>query len=185
VSASVCVFCGSADGASPAYRRAAVELGTALAASGTTLVYGGASVGLMGALADAALDAGGQVIGVLPRDMQERELAHAGLSELHLVDTMHERKARMTDLADGFVALPGGMGTLDELFECLTWRQLGIHAKPVGLFEVEGYFAPLLAWLASAVAAGFVKGPHLTALRVGRSATEVLELVAGHPATGP
>ncbi len=183
MSAAICVFCGSADGTSPAYRRAAVELGTALGSAGTTLVYGGASVGLMGAVADAALEAGGQVIGVLPRDMAERELAHRGLSELHLVDTMHERKARMTDLADGFVALPGGMGTLDELFECLTWRQLGLHRKPVGLFDVDGFFAPLLAWMASAVAAGFVKGAHLDALVVGRSAAEVLELMAGHPAT--
>lgn len=156
----ICVYCGSSVGASPVHREAAVALGTHLARSGIGLVYGGGNVGLMGALADAALAAGGEVIGVIPRAMVDLEVAHRGLADLRVVGSMHERKALMADLADGFVALPGGLGTLDELFEILTWAQLGLHHKPIGLLDVGGYFAPLLAFLDGAVAARFVADEH-------------------------
>lgn len=141
------------------YRDAAVALGRTLAERGHGLVYGGSSIGLMGAAADAALAAGGEVIGVIPRSMVDREIAHTRLSGQHVVETMHERKALMTRLSDAFLALPGGHGTLDELFEALTWSQLGIHEKPIGLWNVGGYWSPLLAMLDSAVAEGFVR-PH-------------------------
>lgn len=157
---SVCVFCGSNPGARPDYLAAASSLGATLAERDVRLVYGGASVGLMGAIADAALAAGGEVVGVIPHSMSERELAHEHLTELHVVDTMLERKQRMADLSDAFIALPGGMGTLDELFEALTWSQLGIHAKPCGLYDVASYYAALEAFLDHAVTEGFVKPPH-------------------------
>jgi len=153
---SICVFCGSNPGARPAFARAARELGTALACRGIAVVFGGGSVGLMGEVADAALAAGGEAIGVIPRSLVDRELAHGGLTELHVVSTMHERKAKMVELSSAFITLPGGLGTLDETFEILTWAQLGIHAKPIGLLDVEGYFTPLLAFLDSAVREGFV-----------------------------
>lgn len=155
----LCVFCGSAAGRRPIYRESAVLLGRTLAERGHGLVYGGSSIGLMGAMADAAVAAGGEAIGVIPRSMVDREIAHAGLTELHVVDTMHERKARMVSLSDAFLALPGGHGTLDELFEALTWSQLGIHAKPIGAWDVDGYFGPLVLALDHAVAEGFVR-PH-------------------------
>lgn len=155
----LCVFCGSSAGARPIYLDAARALGRALAERGCGLVYGGSSIGLMGAAADAALAAGGEVVGVIPRSMVDREIAHEGLTAQHVVETMHERKALMTRLSDGFLALPGGHGTLDELFEALTWSQLGIHEKPIGLWDVGGYFSPLLAMLDHAVAEGFVR-PH-------------------------
>ena len=153
----LCVFCGSASGVRPAYLAAARELGRLLGERGAGLVYGGASVGLMGALADAALAAGAEVDGVIPRALVEREIAHAGLTRLHVVEGMHARKARMAELADAFVALPGGLGTLEELFEVWTWAQLGVHDKPLALLDVDGYFAPLLAFLAHAEAEGFVR----------------------------
>jgi uncharacterized protein (TIGR00730 family) len=153
----ICVFCGASVGADPAYRQAAVALGTLLARRKIGLVFGGGHVGLMGAVADAALAAGGEAIGVLPRGLQVRELGHEGLTELRIVGTMHERKATMADLADGFIALPGGMGTLEETAEALTWAQLGIHQKPVGLLDVAGYWRPLAAFLDHAVAAGFLR----------------------------
>lgn len=156
----VCVFCGSSPGTDPAFLDAARALGSYLGRRGTGLVYGGASVGLMGVVADAALGAGAHVTGVIPASMVGRELAHRGLPDLRVVATMHERKALMADLADAFVALPGGMGTLDETFEILTWAQLDIHDKPVGLLDVDGYFAPLLAFLDHAVAKGFVRQSH-------------------------
>jgi uncharacterized protein (TIGR00730 family) len=163
----VCVFCGSANGADPGYRKLAIELGEALAAAGVGLVYGGAHVGLMGIVADAALARGGEVIGVIPGSLREREIAHTGLTELIVVDDMHARKRRMYDLSDGFCALPGGYGTLDEIFEATTWSQLGLHAgggvKPVVLLDHDAYWAPLASFLDGAVASGFVR-PHNRAL---------------------
>jgi uncharacterized protein (TIGR00730 family) len=153
---NVCVFAGSRPGARAAYVERAGELGRALASRGWGLVYGGASVGLMGAVADAALAARGTVRGVIPEGLVAKEIAHAGLTELVVTRGMHARKARMNELSDAFVALPGGFGTLDELFEALTWAQLGIHDKPVGLLDVEGYFGPLVEAMDRAVAEGFV-----------------------------
>jgi uncharacterized protein (TIGR00730 family) len=162
----ICVFCGSSPGARPAYRTAAANLGAALVARGMGLVYGGANVGLMSELAHSVLDAGGEVIGVIPRSLVQRELALTGLADLRITDSMQERKAVMADLADGFIAMPGGLGTLDELFEVLTWTQLGIHQKPSGLLNVEGYFDALLAFLDHAVAERFVKDAHRSMLIV-------------------
>lgn len=153
----LCVFCGSRPGARPEYVEAARSLGELLARRGIGLVYGGASIGTMGAVASAAMAAGGEVDGVIPHAMVEKELAHEGLTRLHRVGSMHERKARMAHLSNGFIALPGGAGTLDELFEILTWAQLGIHAKPIGLLDVEGYWQPLLALLKHSLAEGFLK----------------------------
>jgi uncharacterized protein (TIGR00730 family) len=153
----VCVFCGSATGASPAYAEAARDLGAALARRGLGLVYGGGSIGLMGVLADAVLAAGGAVVGVIPRGLYSAEIAHAGLSELRVVSSMHERKAVMASLAGGFIALPGGLGTFEEVLEMLTWLQLGIHRKPVALLDVEGYWRGLRTLLDDAVTAGFVE----------------------------
>jgi len=157
---SLCVFCGSRPGARPEYLELAAALGRELAARSLELVYGGASVGLMGRMADAALAAGGRVIGVIPRALVDRELAHAGLSELHVVDTLHERKALMAARADAFAALPGGVGTLDELFEIITWRVLALHRKPIGLLDPGGYFAPLESLLDHMVREGFLELQH-------------------------
>ncbi len=156
----LCVFCGSKSGDQPVYSAVARALGQALAARGIALVFGGGHIGLMGVLADAVLAAGGQAIGVIPQALVDKELAHAGLSELHVVATMHERKARMAELSDSFLALPGGYGTADELFEILTWAQLGLHPKPVGLLNVAGFFDPLLAWLDRTVETGFLRPKH-------------------------
>jgi uncharacterized protein (TIGR00730 family) len=152
----VCVFSGSRPGARPDYASVARALGGAIARRGCGLVYGGASVGIMREIADASLAAKGEVIGVIPRALVDREVAHHGLTELRIVDTMHVRKATMAELADGFVALPGGFGTLDELFEILTWAQLGIHRKPVGLLNVCGFWDPLLALIDHTIEEGFV-----------------------------
>lgn len=153
----ICVFCGSGLGARPEYGDAARRTGTVLAERGIVLVYGGARVGLMGLVADAALAAGGQVIGVLPDILMTRERAHAGLTELHVVRSMHERKAMMADLSDGFIALPGGMGTFEEFCEIITWGQLGLHRKPCGLLNVQGYYDPLLALVDRAITDGFIR----------------------------
>lgn len=153
----LCVFCGSSAGNQPYYLEAAQQLGTTLANAGITLVYGGAQVGLMGAVADAALAAGGQVIGVIPQHLVERELAHTGLTELRQVSSMHERKAMMADLSDGFIALPGGVGTFEELFEVWTWAQLGHHQKPCALFNAGGYYDKLIDFLDHAMNEGFMK----------------------------
>ncbi|NKF22156.1 TIGR00730 family Rossman fold protein [Solimonas marina] len=161
-----CVFCGSSAGARPAYAAAARALGAALAEAGVGLVYGGASVGLMGAVADAARDAGGEVIGVLPRALADRELAHPNLTQLHIVGSMHERKAMMAELSDGFIALPGGIGTFEELFEIWTWAQLGQHAKPCAVLNVDGYYDGLLAFLDHTVREAFVKPVHRARLLV-------------------
>src|SRR2546421_8445209 len=156
----LCVFCGSSSGRPSLYGEAARELGRALAARGLGLVYGAGHVGLMGVIADAALAAGAPVIGVIPRAMVEKELAHAGLTGLHIVDTMHQRKALMAELSDGFAALPGASGTADEFFEIMTWAQLGLHTKPIGVLNVSGYFDLLLRWLDQTVAEGFLKAKH-------------------------
>lgn len=156
----LCVFLGSAEGTDPACRAATASLGTALAEREITLVYGGASVGLMGVLADAVLGAGGRAIGVMPRRLVGHELAHRGLSELRVVESLHERKAAMADLADAFFALPGGLGTLEELLEAATMTQLGFQAKPCGLLNVRGFFDPLLAMLDHAVDSGFIAPRH-------------------------
>jgi len=144
---SVCVYCGSNAGSRPAYTERAIALGTRLAKEGLALVYGGGNVGLMGIVADAALEAGGEVVGVIPEQLVGWEVAHTGLTRLEVVANMHERKARMFDLSDAFVALPGGFGTLDEMFEMLTWRQLGLGDKPCAFLDVEGFFSPLLAMM--------------------------------------
>ena len=157
---SVCVFCGSSPGGDPAYLEAAQATGAAIAGRGLTLVYGGAKVGLMGAVADAALAAGGEVIGVLPKALMIKEIGHAGLSRLEVVASMHERKARMAELSDGFVALPGGAGTLEEIAEVWTWAQLGFHAKPVGFLNLAGYFDGLFAFIDHAVSQAFIKPVH-------------------------
>ena len=152
----ICVFCGSSPGRDPAFMAAARAVGTRLAERGIGVVYGGSRVGLMGALADAALDAGGEVIGVIPQNLVDRELAHTGLTELRKVGTLHERKAVMAELSDAFIALPGGLGTLEELAEVTSWAQLGLHTKPIGLLDVGDYWDPLLAWLDRAVETGFL-----------------------------
>jgi uncharacterized protein (TIGR00730 family) len=171
----VCVFCGSSPGTNPAYLDAARAMGRALAERKIGLVYGGGSTGLMGAVADAALAAGGEVVGVIPRALQLRELAHTGLTHLHVVGSMHERKSRMAELAQGFVALPGGLGTLEELAEILTWAQLGLHARPVGLLDVAGFWAPIVAFVDHAVQEGFVRPENRQLLTVAADPAALLD----------
>ena len=178
MSTRVCVYCGSSPGNDPRYGEATVALAEALVASGQGLVYGGASVGLMGLVADTALAAGGEVIGVIPDDLVKKEIAHGGLTRLHVVDTMTERKTLMADLSDAFVALPGGYGTLDELFEVLTWSQLGVHAKPAGLLDVAGYWAGLTGFLDAAVEAGFLRPQHRSMLLVDDDPARLLDRLA-------
>lgn len=175
----VCVFCGSNDGADAVYRAEATRLGSLLAARGFGLVYGGASIGLMAAVADAALAGGAPVIGVLPSVLKDREVAHSRLTELHYVETMHQRKALMADRAAAFIALPGGFGTLDELLEILTWAQLGIHAKPCLLVNTRGYFDGLLRFLDHALTEGFIHPRHRTILQVARDAEGALVPLEG------
>ena len=171
----VCVFCGSSFGIRPAYREAAQRLGKLLAERGIGLVYGGGCVGLMGALADAVLAGGGEAIGVIPDSLMPREVGHRGLTKLHVVNTMHERKALMADLADAFIALPGGYGTLEELLEAVTWSQLGIQQKPCGLLNVEEYWDGLLAVLDHAVDEGFVRKENAQLVLVAQSPETMLE----------
>jgi uncharacterized protein (TIGR00730 family) len=173
----LCVFCGSSKGTNPVYADAARRLGEQMAARGLGLVYGGGHIGLMGILADAVLAGGGEAIGVIPRALVERELAHGRLTVLHVVDTMHQRKALMADLADGFAALPGGFGTGDELFEILTWAQLGLHGKPIGLLNTAGFFDPLLAWLDRGVSEGFLRSEHRTLLHVADEEDALLRVL--------
>jgi uncharacterized protein (TIGR00730 family) len=173
--ARICVFCGANAGRDPSHAVFASEVGEGLARRGVGLVYGGGRVGLMGAVADGALGAGGEVHGVIPQALVDRELAHRGVTELHVVDTLHARKARMAELSDAFVALPGGLGTLEELAEVLSWAQLGLHAKPVGLLDPNGYFEPLLAFLDHAVAEGFLAPQHRALLSVAQTLDELLE----------
>ena len=172
---SVCVFCGSNGGADPAYLAAAEAVGAGLAQRGIRIVYGGGRVGLMGALADSARAAGGEVVGVMPQALVDREIGHTGIDDLRVVDTMHERKALMVELSDAFVALPGGIGTLEELFEVYTWAQLGIHAKPLALLDVAGYYEPLAAFLDHAVAQRFLRPETRGMLAVADSIEGVLE----------
>lgn len=179
---SICVFCGSNDGDRPAYTEAASELGAAIARRGLTLIYGGAHVGLMGTLADAALQAGGTVIGVMPMALVEKEIAHFGLTELREVGSMHERKALMADLSDGFVALPGGAGTLEEIFEIWTWGQLGHHDKPVGFLNVEAYFDRLLTFLDHQTEERFMRREHRDMLIVDTDAGSMLDRFATYQA---
>jgi len=177
----VCVFCGSKPGARPEYADAARALAATLVAAGIDLVYGGGRVGLMGVVADAVLEAGGEVIGVIPDHMSDREIAHYGLTDLRIVGSMHERKALMYELSDGFVALPGGLGTLEELFEITTWSQLGLHAKPTGLLDVAGFYTPLVGFLDQLVTEGFVDERHRRLLRVAADPAGLLELLAAFP----
>jgi len=169
------VFCGSRAGFDGGYARSAQGLGRAVAGRGLRLVYGGGRVGLMGLVADAALEADGEVVGVMPRMLVDREISHSGLTELHVVGSMHERKALMNDLSDGFVALPGGFGTLEELFEVLTWGQLGLHAKPCGFLDDSGYYAPLLGFFDRMVGEGFLKGEHRDRVLFATDPEELLD----------
>jgi len=174
---TVCVYCGSAAGVRPENRASAQELGRALAAAGIRLVYGGAHVGLMGAVADAALAAGGAVTGVIPQHLVDREIAHRGLTELHVVANMHERKHKMADMADAFLAMPGGYGTLDELCEVLGWAQLGLHRKPIVMLDIEDYWQPFFAMLDQAMQEGFLQQHNREfALRAG-SVAEVITML--------
>ena len=181
----VCVYCGSSPGRRRSYRAAAHALGALLAARGVGVVYGGASVGLMGALADATLAAGGEVVGVIPRSLDDRELGHRGLTALHVVASMHERKRMMADLADAFVAMPGGMGTLEELAETLTWSILGLHVKPLGLLDVDGYWGPLETFFDHAVEEGFLRPEHRALVLRDRDPARLLERLASWRPAAP
>jgi uncharacterized protein (TIGR00730 family) len=175
----VAVYCGSANGSNPVFRAEATALGQAIASAGLGLVYGGANVGLMGAVADAVLAAGAEVIGVLPDVLSGSEIAHTGLTALEMVPTMHERKARMAELADAFLVLPGGYGTLDEVMEAITWAQLGLHSKPCILINTAGYWNGLLAFLDSAVGAGFLKKENRGLLLVASNPVDAVRMAAG------
>lgn len=178
----ICVFCGSRAGSRPDYAEMATRLGALLAERQIELVYGGGNVGLMGKMADACLEAGGRVIGVIPRALMDWEVGHEGLTRLEVVDSMHTRKARMAELADGFIALPGGLGTLEELFEVLTWAQLGFHTKPVGLLDVAAYYTPLVQWLEAGVREGFLKPENRELLLHADNAVTLLrEMGQYHP----
>jgi uncharacterized protein (TIGR00730 family) len=179
----IVVFCGSSPGRRPAYVAAAQSLGRLLAARGIGVVYGGASIGLMGALADSALAAGGEVIGVIPSGLFPAEIPHTGLTEQHVVTTMHERKALMAELSDAVVALPGGTGTLDELFEMFTWSQLGLHRQPIGLLDVEGYWQPLLAVMDHMAQERFITPQHRNALLVESDPAALLEALSSYEPT--
>ncbi len=176
----LCVFCGSSSGSSPAYREAAERLGRILLERGIGLVYGGGDVGLMGVLADTVLASGGEVIGVITRFLVEREVAHRGLTELRIVESMHERKAVMTEWSDAFVALPGGLGTMDEAFEALTWKQLDLHRKPVGLLNVRGYYDHLVRQLDHFVVEGFLSATNRELLIVDDDPARLLERIDEH-----
>ncbi|MBA2481408.1 MAG: TIGR00730 family Rossman fold protein [Planctomycetes bacterium] len=175
----ICVYCGSSMGSHPRYRAAAAALGQVLARRRLTLVYGAGNVGTMGVIADAVLAHGGDVVGVIPQVLVDMEVAHTGLGDLRIVDTMHERKAMMAQLADAFIALPGGMGTLEELAEILTWAQLDLHKKPIGLLNVAGYFDHLLRFFDQAVADGFLRAAHRDLVLVDTDADRLLERFLG------
>lgn len=182
---AITVFLGASHGNDPAYSECAREVGRSLAQRGITLVYGGGRVGLMGQLADAALAAGGQVIGVIPHFLADKEVAHTGLTELHLVETMHERKAMMAQLTDAFVALPGGFGTLDELCEILTWAQLKLHNKPIALLNLDGYYDNLIQFFKGATASGLLAPQYLELLLIATQSSQVLDLLDRHRAAAP
>ncbi len=182
---SICVYCGSRHGAKPAYTQAAVALGRAIGQRGWQLVYGGGKVGLMGEVADATLAAGGRVVGVIPQALQDREVGHTGLHEMHVVQTMHQRKQLMAERADIFIALPGGIGTLEELYEVWTWRQLGYHDQPIGLLNTAGYYDALLAFMDHTVAEGFLSADQRANLVVGTEPVPLLaQLAAAVSAAG-
>ncbi|WP_276257608.1 TIGR00730 family Rossman fold protein [Haloglomus litoreum] len=186
----ICVYCGSSPGHDPAYRRAAREMGEELLARDLGLVFGGGSVGLMGTVADAVMDGGGEAIGVIPESLESKEVAHGGLTDLEVVESMHERKQRMVELSDGFVALPGGLGTLEEIFEVLTWAQLGIHEKPCGVLNVAGFYDGLVSHLDGATEAGFVSPTHRDLARVETHPGALLDAFAAYeppsePKVGP
>ena len=174
----ICVFCGSSVGNDAAYADAAQAMGALIARRGLGLVYGGGNVGLMGVIADAAIAHGGEVIGVIPRALADREIAHTGITELRVVDSMHARKAMMAELSDGFVAMPGGVGTFEEFFEVVTWTQLGLHRKPSGLLNVRGFYTPLAAFIDQAVSDGFIKPVHRAAIAVDDDAERLLDTLA-------
>jgi uncharacterized protein (TIGR00730 family) len=174
---SVCVYCGSRNGTLPAYARAANEIGTAIGSRGWQLVYGGGRSGLMGVVADAALAAGGRVVGVIPASLMQRELGHTGLSELHVVETMHERKRMMAERSDAFIALPGGIGTFEELFEVWTWRQLSYHDKPLGILNVAGYYDTLFEFIDQSVAKGFLSAAQTALLHRDDSVPKLLDAI--------
>lgn len=176
----ICVFCGSKVGSDPQYRRAAEELGRLLVERGQGLVFGGGSIGLMGLLADAVLDGGGEVIGVIPQKLATKELRHTGVSDMRVVPDMHARKALMAQLADAFIALPGGFGTLEELLEVVTWAQLGFHAKTIGLLSVGGYFDPLVRLIDHAVEEGFIQAKHRQLIVVDNSPDALLRSMERH-----
>jgi len=176
----ICVFCGAATGRVPAYVDAARVVGEMLARRGIVLVYGGGSVGLMGALADAVLDAGGQAIGVIPQQLVDREVAHAGLTELHVVKDLHQRKARMAELSDAFITLPGGIGTMEELFEVWSWAKLGLHSKPCGLLNVNGYFDSLRTLADEMVTEGFLEPVYREMLLVEEQPSVLLDQLAAY-----
>jgi uncharacterized protein (TIGR00730 family) len=179
--AAVCVFCGSSSGSDPVFRDAASSLGAAIAVNGHDLVYGGGHVGLMGVVADAALAANGSVIGVMTEHLVAAEVAHLGLTDLQVTPTMHARKARMAELSDGVIVLPGGFGTLDEAFEMITWNQLGLVAAPVVFLDVADYFAPLFEFVAASVAAGFVSSANAALARRAVTVDEAIELAVSAP----
>jgi uncharacterized protein (TIGR00730 family) len=178
---TICVFCASSPGADPRYVAAAQSFGELIASSGRRIVYGGGNTGLMGALADATLAAGGEIVGVMPRHLVDREVAHSGLTRLDIVESMHERKARLAEMADAFVALPGGLGTLEEFTEIWTWGQLGLHRKPYGLLDVAGYYSPLLTFLDHAVAERFVRPEHRAMVRVADEPAALLAAMEAAP----
>lgn len=182
---SLCIYCGSREGSDPAYAEATRAFGTLLARRDIRVVYGGGAVGLMGVLADSALAAGGEVTGVIPQALMDREIGHGGLTELCVVASMHERKALMAELADGFVALPGGIGTLEELVEVFTWSQLGIHAKPLGLLDVNGYYRALGRFLDHAVQEGFLRADHRATLPSAAEPEALLDALVSAPAPAP
>ncbi|MBL8139239.1 MAG: TIGR00730 family Rossman fold protein [Acidobacteria bacterium] len=179
--ARICVFCASAPGLRPSYAEGARALAGAIVAGGHSLVYGGGNVGLMGVVADAVLAAGGEVVGVIPHTLMAREIGHTGVTRLHVVDSMHERKALMADLSDAFVALPGGVGTFEELFEAITWTQLGLHRKPCGLLNVDGFYDGLLRFLDHAWAEGFIKPETRAIVSAGTDARELLQRLLTTP----
>ena len=174
----VCVYCGSSVGNQPVYRDVAVTLGSLLAKRGIGLVYGGGHVGLMGVIADACLAAGGEVIGVIPQSLADREIAHAGLTDLRVVDSMHTRKAMMADLSDAFIAMPGGVGTFEEFFEAITWTQLGLHRKPCGLLNAGGFYTPLVAFIDQAVSEGFIKPVHRSMMVVDDNPERLIDTLS-------
>ncbi|RLS51310.1 MAG: TIGR00730 family Rossman fold protein [Planctomycetota bacterium] len=178
---TVCVYCGSSFGNNPVYSEVARELGQTLAERQIELIYGGGRVGLMGVVADAVLAAGGRVQGVIPQALADREVAHHGLTQLHIVQSMHDRKSMMADLSEGFIALPGGIGTLEELFEIWTWAQLGIHSRPIGLLNIAGYFDRLLEFLTHAMREAFLKPAHHQAAVVSASVADLLEQMQQSP----